>query len=145
MAGIHDDIDFYFSSAGDLALDSSGDIASTEGDMLLSFKQEVFNRIRSEFQDWALHPWIGAGLNEIIGEPNSRETAEVGKEKIINSLTIGAFVVADDVNIKYMPVTHDSIMYVIKIDVEPTEENGYVDIVQTSLLFDFDTHKITVY
>lgn len=145
MAGIYDDIDLYFSSAGDLALDNSGDIASTEGDMLLSFRQEVLNRVRSEAQDWTLYPWLGAGLSELIGEPNSRETAEIGKEKIMNSLTIGAFVVAEDVNIKYVPVTHDSMMYTIKIDVEPTEENGYVDIVQTTLLLDFDTHKITVY
>ena len=145
MAGIYDSVDLYFSSAGDLALDNSNDIASTEGDILLSFKQEIFNRVRSEFQDWTLHPWIGAGISDIIGEPNSRETAEIGKEKIMNSLTIGAFVVADDVNIKYMPITHDSIMYTIEIDVEPTEENDYANSIRITLLLDFDTHKITVY
>ena len=90
MAGIYDSIDLYFSNAGDLALDNSNDIASTEGDMLLSFRQEIFNRVRSEFQDWTLHPWIGAGLSDIIGEPNSRETAEIGNNCVLfHGVTLG--------------------------------------------------------
>jgi len=145
MPSIKDDIDLFFNSSGDFALDSAGDIASTEFDMLLSFRQEIFNRLKSDFQDWALHSWIGAGLSDIIGEPNSRETAEIGKEKIENALTIGAFLSAEDVNIKYVPVAKDALMYIISVDVEPTEENDYTDIVKVTLLLDMNNHKMTVY
>ena len=145
MPSIKDDVDFFFNSAGDFALDDTGDIASTEGDLLLSFRQEIYNRLKSDFQDWALHSWIGAGLSDIIGEPNSRETAEIGKEKIRNALTIGAFLNAEDVNIKYVPVAKDVLMYILSVDVEPTEENKYTDIVKVTLLLDMNNHKMTVY
>lgn len=145
MPQVKDDIDLFFNSSGDFALDSAGDIASTESDMLLSLKQEVYSRLKSDLQDWSLYSWIGAGLNEIIGEPNSRKTAEIGKEKIENALTIGAFLDAEDVNIKYVPVAKDTLMYIIEIAVEPTSENGYTDEIGVTLLLDMNSHKITVY
>lgn len=144
MPQIQDEIDLFFSSSGDLALDESKDIASTEGDPLLSFRQECFNRIKSETNDWQIHEWIGGDLQELIGEPNSRETAERGKEKIENALTIGAFVNIEDVNIKYVPISRDVLMYVVKIAVEPTESNGLTDFVQINLLLDINNNKLTV-
>ena len=146
MSRNQDNIDLFFNTAGDIAIDGDNDIASTEHDMLLSFKQEVRNRVKSDFRDWAVHPWIGAGLTEIVGEPNSKETAEIGKEKILNSLTTGAFVAAQDVNITYMPVSKDAIVYIIKIDIEPTEENEYTDEVRVTLILDLNNDNIvTVY
>lgn len=145
MPQVKDDIDLFFNSSGDFALDSTGDIASTGSDMLLSFKQEIYNRLKSDLQDWSMYSWIGAGLSEIIGEPNSRETAEIGKEKIESALTIGAFLSAEDVNIKYIPVAKDALMYIIRVSVEPTPENNYTDEVEVTLLLDINSHKITVY
>lgn len=146
MAKNQDSIDLFFNTAGDITIDGDKDIASTEHDMLLSFKQEIRNRVKSDFMDWIIHPWIGAGLTEIVGEPNSRETAEIGKEKILNSLTTGAFVAAEDVNITYMPVSKDALVYVIKVNIEPTEENEYTDVVQTTLMLDLNNdNTVTVY
>jgi len=145
MPQIKDDIDLFFNSAGDFALDNTGDIASTESDLLLSFKQEIYNRVKSDLQDWSMYSWIGAGLSEIIGEPNTRETAEIGKEKIKTALTIGAFLSAEDVNIKYVPVAKDALMYILEINVDATPENGYTSEVQVTLLLDIDNHKLTVY
>ena len=145
MPQIKDDIDLFFNSAGDLALDNTGDIASTEHDLLLSFKQEIYNRVKSDLQDWSMYSWIGAELSEIIGEPNTRETAEIGKEKIKSALTIGAFLSAEDVNIKYIPISNDTLMYVLDINVEATPENGYTSEVKVTLLLDIDNHKLTVH
>ena len=138
----HDSIDLFFSGAGDIVIDGDKDIASTQHDMLLSLKQEIRNRVKSDLSDWAVHPWIGAALTEIVGEPNSRETAEIGKEKILNSLTTGAFIAAQDVNITYMPVSKDAIAYRIKVSVEPTEENDYVEDIKLTLVLDLNNDNI---
>lgn len=141
-----DSIDLFFNGAGDITIDGDRDVASTEHDILLSLKQEIRNRVKSDLSDWTVHPWIGAGLTEIVGEPNSKETAEIGKEKILNSLTTGAFVAAQDVNITYMPVSKDAIAYRIKISVEPTEENDYAEDIQLTLVLDLNNDNIvTVY
>ena len=146
MSRNQDSIDLFFNNAGDITIDGDKDIASTEHDALLSFKQEIRNRVKSDLMDWTVHPWIGAGLTEIVGEPNSKETAEVGKEKILNSLTTGAFVAAQDVNIRYMPVSKDAIAYSIKIGVEPTEENEYVDEVSVTLVLDLNNdNTVTIH
>lgn len=146
MAKNQDSIDLFFNNAGDITIDGDKDIASTEHDIILSFKQEVRNRVKSDFADWVMHPWLGSGLTEMVGEPNSRETAEIAKEKILNSLTTGAFVAAEDVNITYMPISKDSILYIIKVNIEPTEENEYTDIVQTTIALDLNNdNTVTVY
>lgn len=146
MAKNQDSIDLFFNNAGDIVIDGDKDIASTEHDMILSFRQEVRNRVKSDFMDWVIHPWLGAGLTEIVGEPNSKETAEIGKEKILNSLTTGAFVAAEDVNITYMPVSKDAIVYIVKINIEPTEENEYTDVVQTTIVLDLNNdNTVTVH
>ena len=142
MPSDQDRIDLFFNNAGDITIDGDKDIASTEHDVLLSFKQEIRNRVKSDFRDWAVHPWLGAGLTEIVGEPNSKETAEIGKEKILNSLTTGAFIAAQDVNITYMPVSKDAIAYRIKISVEPTEENNYAEDIALTLVLDLNNDNI---
>ena len=144
MPGIQDSIDLFFSNAGDLAVGPDGDLAGTESDALLSFRQECLNRMKSEFQDWALHPWLGSGLSEIIGEPNTKETAERGSELIENALTMGAFVNSNDVNIKYVPVSNDALIYIVEIAVIPTDENDFENMIKINLLFDFNTKQIVI-
>lgn len=144
MPGIQDSVDLFFSNAGDFAVGPDGDLAGTESDALLSFKQECFNRVKSELQDWALHPWLGSGLSEVVGEANSRETAERGKELIENSLTMGAFINPNDVNIKYVPISNDALMYIVEVAVIPTDENDFEDTIKINLLFDFNNKQVVI-
>ena len=144
MPGIQDSVDLFFSNTGDFAVGPDGDLAGTESDMLLSFRQECLNRVKSELQDWALHPWLGAGLSVIVGEPNTKSTAEKGKELIENALTMGAFVNSNDVNIKYIPVSNDALVYIIEVAVVPTDENDFEDMIKINLLFDFNTKHIAI-
>lgn len=144
MPAIQDKVDLLFGSTGDFALGQDNDLADTGGDVLYSFKQECLSRIKSGTLDWALHPYLGSDLDDIAGEPSSREVAERGVEKIRNALTMGAFIPVADVNIKYTPVKNNAIFYVLKIKVAPTIENDMTSEVQLNLLFNIDQKNIFV-
>jgi len=116
-------IDLRWTWAGDLVIGQDGDIKDTSENELLSFAQEVQTRVRSGLYDWALQPHIGAGLVDLIGEPNNRETAEAGKTKLISALIKDSFLDASRINIKYMPVGNSKLIYRIKLSVPDTTED----------------------
>ena len=67
--------DLAFGTFGDLSIGPNGDIEDTQSiHSLLSFIQEIKNRITSDLYDWALHPHIGAGMSDLQGEPETGST-----------------------------------------------------------------------
>lgn len=136
--------DLYFNTSGDFAIGIDGDLADTTFDEFAELKQEIRNRLSSEYNDWQLHPWLGADMSEIIGEPNSREVAEFGKQKILDALTAEAFLSSSDVNIKYVPISRDSLMYNIDVDIEPTSKY-YENEVRVSLIIDFFKKTVSIF
>jgi hypothetical protein len=131
----YDNIDLAWTLNGDLALGKDGDIADTSHDVLKSLRQEIRTRIRSSLEDWAMHPSIGANLDEIIGEPNNKATAETGKNRIIDSLIRDNFMTEGDVKVKYVPVDDHRILYIITVSVAPTVENDGSEELTTKFLF----------
>jgi len=135
MARNYDNTDLKWTLNGDLTVGPDGDLADTAHDPLLSLRQEIRTRVRSSTQDWELHEDLGADLDEIIGEPNTRETGLAGRALIISSLTRDGFIDESDIEIRETPVDRHTILYRIKISVAPTTANGNSEQVVEKFLF----------
>ncbi len=79
------------------------------------FKQVVYNRIKTQNPDWYHHPTIGANLEDLIGEQNTRANADIGSYNILKSLTYDGFINPKDANIRSVPVDSNNIIYFIRI------------------------------
>ncbi len=75
----------------------------------------IKNRIKTENPDWFHHANIGADLSDLIGEPNTRETAERGVGTILRSLTYANLYSEGNIDIKPLPVSDSEIVFFIRI------------------------------
>ena len=132
--------DLKWTWGGDLALNHQGDLGYTSDNALRSFLQEVRTRLQSELYDWKLQPHIGASMVDLIGEPNNKETAELGRTKIIASLVKDDLVAASSISVKYMPVDQCHILYRITLTLPGATEQEIVDV---SFLLDTEASEIT--
>lgn len=121
--------DLRWSWNGDLILGQDGDLDdTTQHDELLSLVQEAKTRIRSNLYDWRLHPELGASLNQIIGEANSFELAELGKARIISALTRDGLLTPQLITVQYMPVDRHHLLYRVKITPPDLTKRQSIDI-----------------
>jgi hypothetical protein len=89
-------------------------------DLALSYgqdviKQIVYARIKTQAPDWFIHPKLGGNLEDLIGEPNTRETAEKGIKLITNALKYDNFLEDSDFTVRVVPINKDEILFVIRI------------------------------
>lgn len=98
-------MDLFFTESGDIKLTSTGDIAKTDSidptktprvrsstyaSAQRDVCQQAFIRIMTEIGDYVLYPDLGTSLEEnLVGLPNTPETAELGKSLIRASLKKG--------------------------------------------------------
>jgi hypothetical protein len=136
-------IDFYWTLDGDLAVGKDGDIRDTSFDILRSEWQEIRTRVQSGYNDWALHPTLGANLDELIGKPNNKLTAEEGKSAIIAALSQGGFIRKEAISIRYIPLAKHWLMYQISVKVYVTD-TGQTRLLKTQLLYDTVEDKFSV-
>lgn len=114
--------DFGFTPEGEIIVDNeTHDITPSEQDILRI--QLAYNRIKSIAGNWFIDE-CGADLEEIVGRPCTEETAEYGKEKIINVLTFDDLWESDDIFIKSEIENNTKITYNIflKIYQHETED-----------------------
>jgi hypothetical protein len=86
--------DIKLTDAGDFALDSNGDLATVMKEELI--QQMATICLKTTNPDW-FNDAVAADLEDLIGQPNSRGTAELGKSKIKNALVSTGFFEAADV------------------------------------------------
>lgn len=134
-------LDFRFSDDGDIELgvrrvDAEGQIMyqhrdgtvdtvkGTDGkevrDLALSRgnqteKHLIMNRLRTDAPDWFHHVKMGGNLSDLIGEPNTRETAELGKANIIEALTYRELFHPTEIHVRPVPIGPEEILFVITI------------------------------
>lgn len=147
-------IDLAFSPEGDLLLgppriDSDGAILyrhpdgsiTTEeglnGKVLYDFayvrnrdalRQNIMNRLKSDNPDWYHHSKIGGNLSDLIGEPNTKETGDLGATYIYNSLTYSNLVSPYVLSVRPVPINSNEILFLITIDMG-TEESYKLPVV----------------
>ena len=103
-----------------------GDIQIEDNDFKLvenekSIKQEVMNRLKTNNPDWVFHPNNGADLEDLRGMEQSRETAEKGKQNIMECLTHDGKFSSVDIRIEPVPTARNEITYFIFMNVGKKE------------------------
>lgn len=112
--GIYNLVDVYVSPSGDLKTQSNGDLSVAMASGVL--QQDIAFRLRTNPGEFIPHLDLGAGLDEIVGEPNSRETSIIGEKKIINSLTGDGMVSLIDLTVRGVPIALDRLVYYVFVN-----------------------------
>lgn len=121
----------------DIRAEKNGDIPIQNGDIVLASpkqttEQMVNRRMRTNNPDWFNNYNIGADLEDLRGMKNTRETAELGRAKIIQCLTYDDRFHESDLNIEFAPTGVDEITYYIRISLGHNEELTIVYPVNTA-------------
>lgn len=106
---------------GDYAVDEKGDFALTKD--YESARQDMANRIRTQKTDWRSHQNLGADLELLEGEPNTRETGMRGESQIYEALTSDGRFNIEDVNVRAVPTSIEKIEFFSTLD---TDVNGLI-------------------
>lgn len=114
--------DFKLTSSGDIALmDTYGAVEHVYD--IQSLMQTVKVRIMSsdpDVIDISATTEFCANLEDLIGMPNTIETANLGVEKITNSLTYDGLVSSDDLFVRPTPVNKTMMVFFVFIKNEGT-------------------------
>jgi hypothetical protein len=121
------EIDIAVSASGDLVVQSNADLSLTSGSGVL--KQDISFRLRTNPGEFVPHLDFGAGLDNIIGEPNDRETCKAGEAKIIRSLVQDGMVANGDLYTRGVPISTDAIMYYVFVNNGQGQWNVTPDVV----------------
>lgn len=141
----YDSIDLDWTWDGDFILGDDGDLADTAGDYLTSLQNEIRTVMRSELSDWQEHPILGCGLSDFRGEPNTRETAEAMRTRILSRLVSSGIVSQEDCFIRIIPVHAHQVLVMIRINAVPTPQNGLVPGVPVIVAFTYDSLEDSVF
>jgi hypothetical protein len=112
--GIYNNIDIAVSASGDMAIGPNRDFQLTVGSGVL--KQDIAFRLRTSPGEFYVHKDVGAGLDELIGEPNTREVTAIGESKISHSLVYDGFIRSADLYIKGVPLSQESVYYYVFVN-----------------------------
>ena len=108
-----DEFDIELTDDGDLKLDTfekDFNVVS-ENDYI---SQQVKIRVKSVNPDWFFDD-LGADMVQLLGMPNTKDTAQKGISLIRNCLTYDRFLTNDDVYIKPMPLDVDNVSFFLFI------------------------------
>ena len=75
-----------------------------------AYAQNITNRLRSVHPDW-FYDYKGADLELLLGEPNTKDTAQLGIEQIRHVLSYDGLVPSDELYIKPVPVNTETIIF----------------------------------
>lgn len=78
-------------------------------------KQIILNRLRTDAPDWYHHPTMGGNLTDLIGEPNTRETGDLGALYISNALTYQGLYNSAQLSVRAVPISEYEILFFIEI------------------------------
>lgn len=139
----YDKIDAKFSWNGDLIPGKDGDIADTSSDQIQSLIQEIQSVVNSSLGDWLEHPSYGAGLDDFIGEANTKETSEFIKVRLFDSLVANNVVKKEDLSIVTIPVGPNSIMAVVRVKAQATPNNSLEQaLIAVTMIFDYNEQGV---
>lgn len=112
---------------GDIRLTGEGDFDFDEdfgirvATPLEKIEQTVRICIMTTNPDW-YYDKIGADLEDLLGLPNSRETAEKGKTKIMKAIMMTDVVDPEDIHIEAKPTNRNTITFLVFIRTDHTDD-----------------------
>lgn len=104
-------VDLDMSPEGDLEIDEHGDFALAHGPSCL--EDDIHIRVSTNNPDFYHYPEIGATLDDLKGQPNTREVANIGVEKIRHCLTRDGKIASHDLTIYAAPTSPEELMFYI--------------------------------
>jgi len=137
MSQNYDRTDLAWTSRGDVVIGHNGDLMDTYDDPLRSLHQEVRTRVMSAVGDWRIYPELGASIEDYVGEPNTKITAEAVKTRVTAAITRNGLVSNSDLKVQYVPIDIDKLMLRISIRVAPTARNGGSNYLGINFLYDY--------
>lgn len=121
---LYDSIDLDFTWDGDYQIGESGDIKDTSSDLILSLKNELHTIVKSESNDWELHPNLGVNASDFRGEGNTREMGKAMEDRYRLKLIAAGIVKPEDIQVKVIPVGKHQVMVTLYVKVLATAGNG---------------------
>lgn len=106
--------DLALSIDGDLLIGPDGDFQTVED--IDSFSQDIVFRLKTLAGNYKYFPSCGASLDNLIGLPNSQDTASLGESQIITALTNDGRVNPGSLSVSSYPLDEKSIMFEVYID-----------------------------
>jgi hypothetical protein len=109
----YDDTDLALTLDGDFIIDETGDLK-----IVSEFEctaDDINMAVKTQKNDSEVFPQFGADLEELIGQPNTREVGDDGRNKIIEELVNNKIVNSDDLEVVPIPID-DSITYYIVVE-----------------------------
>jgi hypothetical protein len=138
LAGVYDDIDVRLGWNGDLALGEDHDVETTTDDTLQSLLDQIHSICASMFGDWVIYPNRAAGLDDFIGEANTRSLGRRMHDRLVMTLVSAGLVTEGDLQVRVVPIHPHKVLIVVRVHVVPTSFNQLRpgDILQTALVVD---------
>jgi hypothetical protein len=110
--------DFYFDLSGDIKISPNKDVATTQS-RSQSDVQQIYIRLMTEPGDFYSYPRLGCDLNVLYGMPQTKETGEIGKRIIKQSLSREGIFGDRNITINAVPTSRSSVRFDVHI-----EDNG---------------------
>lgn len=105
--------DLSFSPDGDFELTEDGDFALARGENCLI--DDIDMAVKTQKGDSSVYPDLGADLEELIGQPNTRDLAAEGASRIVGELVSKGIAKMNEIEVIPIPVGQ-TILYYVFID-----------------------------
>lgn len=143
MASNLDSIDIQLAWNGDILLDK-GDIKTTQFDGLQSLEDQIRIVVSSSLGDWEIYPGKGAGIDDYVGEPNTRSTGDAIHDRVRLAIVSAGLVYEEDLEVKIIPVHIHRVLIVVRVNALPSAVNrlGTGEVLQTAMIFDTSERQV---
>tara|TARA_R110002126_G_scaffold183202_7_gene331764 strand:+ start:844 stop:1257 length:414 start_codon:yes stop_codon:yes gene_type:complete len=132
------EVDLWFTSAGDLAVDDSGDLKDTDNEFARAVIQEIRDRLKSRRGDWRLNKTIGSSLGDFIGESGTSMNVIRAKNEIIEAIHSGGLLSPGEAQVVPLQLTPSVVIFRIILLTQRGEIN-------TQIGYDSDTQRFIGY
>lgn len=123
MSGFtYDSYDLDFSEDGDLKLTNDNDLKGSFENSSLAIIQSIKRRVSVLSGSWRSYPKIGTNIDP-FSLSNTEEDSELWNDAVIVALTEDGLIDQGDLEVETFPVTYNTWMTVITLNMQPTDEN----------------------
>ena len=129
---VYDEVDILMSPSGDLTVAQNGDFQMAAPSGVVA--QDIMFRARTDWDDFDPHPKLGADLQSLIGEPNTRESATQAENKLLESLTKDGRMDTLDLKIKAVPISLERIVMYTFVNASNFDTNVF-----TAAVLDYES------
>lgn len=141
----YDKVDTKFTWDGDYEVGLDGDLADTSDDQISSLETEIRTIVSASLGDWEKSPSLGANLSDFRGEPNTRETGNKIRERIISAIVAQGIVKQSDITVRVIPVHVYQVMIMISVKAASTPYNRLTPGEPLIVTFTYDTMEDNVF